>query len=231
MAPPRRVHYQHRSIGASQAHYSRALDSPPKTEISGGTVNEYELMAVLHPRLTADETEGAIEFLKGQVTSNGGEIIDVDNWGRRRLAYPIDANYEGTYVLSTFRLPPEGTRPLEAQLLLSEDVIRHLLIRGIIPYEGEDPRQSQVRPGASAGAADAPPEPAPSAEAADAPAESGETTAAAAAEAVEEASDAPSAEAATAEADAGAADAAADEAAAEGASDEEEPEDEQTAAE
>jgi small subunit ribosomal protein S6 len=182
-------------------------------------VNDYELMAVLHPRLTADETEGAIEFLRGQVTSNGGEIIEVDNWGRRRLAYPIDANYEGTYVLTTLRLPPEGTRPLEAQLLLSEDVIRHLLIRGIIPYEGEDPRQSQVRPGASAGPADAPPEPAPSAEAADAPAESGETTEAAAAEAVEEASDAPSAPAATAEADSGEADAAADEAAADGASD------------
>jgi small subunit ribosomal protein S6 len=176
-------------------------------------VNEYELMAVLHPRLTADETEGAIEFLKEQVTSNGGEIIDVDNWGRRRLAYPIDANYEGTYVLTTLRLPPEGTRAFESRLLLSEDVIRHLLIRGIIPYEGEDPRQSQVRPGASAGAADAPPEPVPSAEAADAPAEAGdESTAVAAATTDEEASEAPAAEAPVAEATADADDAAAEDA-------------------
>jgi small subunit ribosomal protein S6 len=173
-------------------------------------VNEYELMAVLHPRLTADETEGAIEFLRGQVTSNGGEIIDVDNWGRRRLAYPVDANYEGTYVLTTLRLPPEGTRPLESQLLLSEDVIRHLLIRGIIPYEGEDPRQSQVRPGASAGPADAPPEPAPSAEAAEAPAEADEEAADAAETAAPTAEAAESAEAAVAEETAPAGDAEAE---------------------
>ena len=162
-------------------------------------MNEYELMAVLHPRLTADETDGAIEFLREQVTSNGGEVIEVDNWGRRRLAYPVDANFEGTYILTTLKLPSEGTRPFEAQLVQSEDVIRHLLIRGIIPYEGEDPRKAQVRPG---GPADAPPPaPAESAEAADAPAEAGEETAAAAATAVEEASDSSPAEAPTAEAE------------------------------
>ena len=165
-------------------------------------MNEYELMAVLHPRLTADETDGAIEFLREQVTSNGGEVIDVDNWGRRRLAYPVDANFEGTYILTTLKLPPEGTRSFEARLTLSEDVIRHLLIRGIIPYEGEDPRKAQVRPGGPAGPADAPP-PAPveSAEAADVPAEAGEETAAAAATAVEEASDSSPAEAPTADAE------------------------------
>lgn len=113
--------------------------------ISGGTVNEYELMYVLHPRLTEEEIEAAVERISALVTGPGGEIISVDRWGRRRLAYPIDRNLEGYYVLSTFKAPAEACRPLETQLNLSEDVLRHLLIRGIIPYE-EPPRDERVAP-------------------------------------------------------------------------------------
>lgn len=108
-------------------------------------MNEYELMYVLHPRLTAEEIEAAVERISALVTGPGGEIISVDQWGRRRLAYPIDRNLEGYYVLSTFKAPAEVCQPLESQLNLSEDVLRHLLIRGIIPYE-EPPRDERVAP-------------------------------------------------------------------------------------
>ncbi len=108
-------------------------------------MNEYELMYVLHPRLTAEEIEAAVERISALVTGPGGEIISVDQWGRRRLAYPIDRNLEGYYVLSTFRAPAAVAGPLEAQLNLSEDVLRHLLIRGIIPYD-EPPRDERVAP-------------------------------------------------------------------------------------
>jgi small subunit ribosomal protein S6 len=99
-------------------------------------MNEYELMYVLHPRLTADEVDQSIDRITGTITGPGGEIITVDRWGRRRLAYPIDRNLEGYYVLTTFRGPATVTQPLEAQLNIAEDVLRHLLIRGIIPYDG-----------------------------------------------------------------------------------------------
>lgn len=108
-------------------------------------MNEYELMYVLHPRLTAEEIEAAVERISALVTDPGGEIISVDQWGRRRLAYPIDRNLEGYYVLSTFKAPGTVVGPIEAQLNLSEDVLRHLLIRGIIPYE-EPPRDERVAP-------------------------------------------------------------------------------------
>lgn len=62
-------------------------------------MNEYELMYVLHPRLNEEEIEAAIERISALVTGPGGEIITVDRWGRRRLAYPIDRNLEGFYVL------------------------------------------------------------------------------------------------------------------------------------
>jgi len=111
--------------------------------ISGGSVNEYELMYVLHPRLTAEELDAAVERISALVSGPGGQVLSVDRWGRRRLAYPIDRNLEGYYVLSTFRASPEICQPLENQLNLSEDVLRHLLIRGIIPYE-EPPRDERV---------------------------------------------------------------------------------------
>jgi small subunit ribosomal protein S6 len=169
-------------------------------------VNEYELMYVLHPRLTAEEIEAAVERISALVTEPGGEIISVDQWGRRRLAYPIDRNLEGYYVLSTFKAPGTVAGPIEAQLNLSEDVLRHLLIRGIIPYE-EPPRDERVAPERERSRPprdddrgprrDAPPEdaPAPEGDAAAAP-----TAAAPAAAPAEAPAAAPVAEAAPAEA-------------------------------
>ncbi len=100
-------------------------------------MNEYELMTVFHPRLGAEETAAAIAALQEQVVANGGEVLSTDDWGRRRLAYPIDGVPDGNYVLMTFNLPAPGTVPLERWLRLSETTLRHLLIRGIIPFEGD----------------------------------------------------------------------------------------------
>ena len=108
-------------------------------------MNEYELMTILHPRLTADETTAATELVGTQIAAHGGEVLSTDVWGRRRLAYPIAGSMEGTYVLYTLKIPPEGAAPLEAWLEVSEPVIRHLLIRGIIPYTGRDRNDDRDR--------------------------------------------------------------------------------------
>jgi small subunit ribosomal protein S6 len=107
------------------------------SRISGGYVNEYELMTVFHPRLGAEETAAAIAALQEQVVANGGEVLSTDDWGRRRLAYPINGVPDGNYVLMTFKMPATGTVPLERWLRLSESTLRHLLIRGIIPFEAD----------------------------------------------------------------------------------------------
>ncbi len=103
-------------------------------------MNEYELVSIIHPRLNADETTAAIANIEAQIVANGGEMLSTDVWGRRRLAYPIKHLLEGTYVLMTFRLPPDKAPVLEALLRISEQVIRHLLVRGIIPFQGHDRR-------------------------------------------------------------------------------------------
>ena len=65
-------------------------------------------------------------------------MLSTDVWGRRRMAYPIAGNMDGTYVLMTLKMPAAGAAPLEAWLIITDPVLRHLLIRGIIPYQGRD---------------------------------------------------------------------------------------------
>ena len=123
--------------------------------IAGDRLNEYEMVYVISPRVANDDVPAVIDRVSALVTEGCGEILSVDNWGRRRLAYPIGQHFEGTYVLSTFRLPPAGTATLEAGLRLSEDVIRHLLIQGIIPPmnrgRGDDRERERAPVGAMAG--------------------------------------------------------------------------------
>lgn len=104
----------------------------------GDRLKEYELLFIVSPRVPADDVTAAIDRVTGLIEGSGGEIISVDNWGRRRLAYPIRHFFEGTYVLVALRMPPTGAAPLEASLVISEEVIRHLLTEGIIPQVNRD---------------------------------------------------------------------------------------------
>ena len=107
-------------------------------------MNEYELLYIVSPRVPADDVANAIERVNALVTAQGGEVLSVDNWGRRRLAYPIRQYFEGTYVLTTLKMPPTGAVAIESGLRLSEEVIRHLLIAGIIPRtSGGRPREER----------------------------------------------------------------------------------------
>jgi small subunit ribosomal protein S6 len=93
-------------------------------------VHRYELVAIITPQVTDDELPDAIErLLKKPVENQGGVFEDVNVWGRRRLAYPIKRHMDGNYVLTNIRLDPAKASELEQGLLISEEVIRHLLVR------------------------------------------------------------------------------------------------------
>jgi small subunit ribosomal protein S6 len=93
------------------------------------SLHEYELVVVLSPELQEDAVTGGIDKVHQAITSRGGQIDDVNNWGRRRLAYPIKRHLEGTYVVTQMKLDPTQVVDLENNLRISEDVIRHLVIR------------------------------------------------------------------------------------------------------
>ena len=92
-------------------------------------LRDYELMVILNPDIGEDEFPASLERLQQSIAGNGGEVVEVDHWGRRRLAYPIKSHLEGNYVLSQVRLDPERIAALENNLRISEEVLRHLIVK------------------------------------------------------------------------------------------------------
>jgi len=92
-------------------------------------VRDYELMVVLSPDLDEAGVDATTERLGTQIGGRGGEVVDVQKWGRRRLAYPIAKHRDGFYTVAKLKLTPEAAEPLERSLRLNESVIRHLLVR------------------------------------------------------------------------------------------------------
>jgi small subunit ribosomal protein S6 len=114
-------------------------------------LRDYELVVVLSPSLGDEGFPASIQRISGVIQGNGGEIKNVDQWGRRRLAYPIKRNLDGYYAVTKFAAEPSAIRPLENNLDLAEDVLRHLVIKldNIKPYRG---KPGKVRPAAMASA-------------------------------------------------------------------------------
>ncbi len=93
-------------------------------------MRDYELMVVLDPNLDEAAMEAMTNRVSTLVTQRGGAVENLDAWGRRRLAYPIGRNRDGTYLLFRVQLQPESTSEIERALRLNESVMRHLLVRG-----------------------------------------------------------------------------------------------------
>jgi small subunit ribosomal protein S6 len=92
-------------------------------------VRRYELMLVLRPDLADDKSQALIDRITRQISTSGGQIVKVAPWGRRRLAYPIDRHREGSYHIIHFEAPAESIIELERSLLITEELLRHLVTR------------------------------------------------------------------------------------------------------
>jgi small subunit ribosomal protein S6 len=92
-------------------------------------MRRYELMLVLSPDVPDDKSQAVIDRPNRQIVAAGGRIIKVAPWGRRRLAYPIGRHREGSYHIVLFEAPPEALLEMEHSLLITEEVIRHLVTR------------------------------------------------------------------------------------------------------
>ena len=92
-------------------------------------LRDYELVVILNPEITEDDVPASLERLQQSITGRGGEVVDMNQWGRRRLAYPIKRHLEGNYIVSQIRLDPTEIEPLEGSLRISEEVLRHMIVR------------------------------------------------------------------------------------------------------
>lgn len=90
---------------------------------------DYELGFILNPEVSEEQTSAILTRIEQIVTSQEGEIVRVNQWGRRRLAYPIERQREGFYVFIDMILSPETVLELERTLKVSEEVLRHMMKR------------------------------------------------------------------------------------------------------
>jgi small subunit ribosomal protein S6 len=84
-------------------------------------------MFIVHPDLDESEFNEVVEKVKGWITDSGGQVDNLDLWGKRRLAYPIQKQVEGQYVLMNTQLDPTFCSDLEHNLGLQEPIMRFLL--------------------------------------------------------------------------------------------------------
>lgn len=87
-------------------------------------MKKYESLYVIVPELNEEETKSVIDKFNGIITANGGEIVRVDEWGKRRLAYAINYKTEGYYVLVVFSGEPSLPAELERNLKNDEKIMR-----------------------------------------------------------------------------------------------------------
>jgi small subunit ribosomal protein S6 len=116
-------------------------------------MRRYELMLVLRPDAPEERTQAVLEKVTRQLIEGGGQIVKAAPWGRRRLAYQIDRYREGSYHILHFDAPPEAIGDLERTLLITEEVLRHLVVRVEVP-----PRAARSGKVEEAELAPAPPE-------------------------------------------------------------------------
>ncbi|HJP96770.1 MAG TPA: 30S ribosomal protein S6 [Candidatus Saccharimonadales bacterium] len=91
-------------------------------------MNQYEVAVLYHPDLEID-LEKATSRVEKIFTDNGGEIKNTDNWGKRKLAYPIKKNEHAVYVFYTVEFPAEAVRKVESTMNITDEVIRFMITR------------------------------------------------------------------------------------------------------
>ena len=109
-------------------------------------MNKYECLYVIVPELNEEETKSVIEKFNGVITANGGMIENVDEWGKRRLAYTIDYKTEGYYVYVAFNGASELPKELSRNLGINENVIRSQIVKLLEKKSSVKPRPVRVAP-------------------------------------------------------------------------------------
>ncbi|MBM3120195.1 MAG: 30S ribosomal protein S6 [Chloroflexi bacterium] len=89
----------------------------------------YELVLIISPEVADEDMPNVITKLSELIKKNDGSVDEVNQWGRKKLTYPIKRCVEGNYVLAKLKLKPASTKELDANLRLSGEVLRHLLVK------------------------------------------------------------------------------------------------------
>lgn len=92
-------------------------------------MKNYELALVFIPTLSEEEKVAELEKAKELITRFGGEITNVDDWGKRKLAYEIDKQREGFFYFIQFNAETSLPAEIESRLRITETILRYLIVR------------------------------------------------------------------------------------------------------
>ena len=92
-------------------------------------MRDYEVLYIVRADLDDDKVQDAVKRVNTLIERSGGTIEQTNLWGKRKLAYEVKHQKEGSYVLQDFQLDPNRVPELEASLKITEEVLRHLIVR------------------------------------------------------------------------------------------------------
>jgi small subunit ribosomal protein S6 len=116
---------------------------------------DYELGFILSPEVSEEQTNTLLQRIEQIVTNHGGQIVKVNQWGRRRLAYPIKHHRDGLYVFIDMILTPETPLELDRTLNVTEEVLRHLIKQRDAKTVQKEREEREARAAAAASQAQA----------------------------------------------------------------------------
>lgn len=92
-------------------------------------LRDYEVLYIVRPDLDDEKVQDAVRRVNTLIERSGGAADHTNLWGKRKLAYEVKHQKEGIYVLQDFKIAPDRVPELEAAMKITEEVLRHLIVR------------------------------------------------------------------------------------------------------
>ncbi|MBQ6585839.1 MAG: 30S ribosomal protein S6 [Coriobacteriales bacterium] len=89
----------------------------------------YELLYFINPATDDEAREALSKRIADTIAADGGVIDNIDNWGKRKLAYEIDGLTDGDYTLVDFHTDPAAIAELDRVLRITDGIVRHMIVR------------------------------------------------------------------------------------------------------
>ncbi|TAN41130.1 MAG: 30S ribosomal protein S6 [Nitrospirae bacterium] len=92
-------------------------------------MNIYENVVILNPSLSEEELKAALDKIGDLVKNNGGEVLKIDNWGKRKLSYELNKQKMGHYIMFIMKTPPLAIKKIENYFKVYDPVIKFMVIK------------------------------------------------------------------------------------------------------
>ena len=113
-------------------------------------MREYEVLYIVRADLDDEKVQDAVKRVNTLIERSGGTLERTNLWGKRKLAYEVKHQKEGSYVLQDFQFDPSRVPELEAGLKITEEVLRHLIVRKpekvVVPPVAPPPAEVVLEP-------------------------------------------------------------------------------------